>query len=94
MFRWGLFVVLACFFAPLFNVPILAAGQAKYFVVVVWDGMRPDFVSLELTPTLHALRKRGVWFANHHSVYPISTEVNGTVLACVRGWSSFLMAKY
>ncbi len=59
----------------------LAAGQAKYFVLVVWDGMRPDFVSPELTPTLHALRESGVWFANHHSVYPTSTEVNGTVLA-------------
>ena len=58
-----------------------AAGQAKYFVMVVWDGMRPDFVSPELTPTLHALRESGVWFANHHSVYPTSTEVNGTVLA-------------
>ena len=58
-----------------------AAGTAKYFVLVVWDGMRPDFVSPELTPTLWALRAEGVWFANHHSVYPTSTEVNGTVLA-------------
>jgi len=57
------------------------AGQAKYFVLVVWDGMRPDFVSSELTPTLWGLRKSGVWFANHHSVFPTSTEVNGTVLA-------------
>ena len=43
--------------------------------------MRPDFVSPELTPTLYALRQQGVWFANHHSVYPTSTEVNGTALA-------------
>jgi len=60
---------------------LFAAGRAKYFVLVVWDGMRPDFVSAELTPTLHALRESGVWFDNHHSVYPTSTEVNGTVLA-------------
>ncbi|MDR3459091.1 MAG: alkaline phosphatase family protein [Verrucomicrobiae bacterium] len=59
----------------------LAAGQAKYFVLVVWDGMRPDFVTPELTPALYGLRKSGVWFANHHSVYPTSTEVNGTALA-------------
>ena len=58
-----------------------AAGQARYFILVVWDGMRPDFVSPELTPTLWRLRDQGVWFANHHSVYPTSTEVNGTVLA-------------
>jgi arylsulfatase A-like enzyme len=58
-----------------------AAGHAKYFVLVVWDGMRPDFVTPELTPTLYALRRQGVWFANHHPVYPSSTEVNGTALA-------------
>ncbi|HEV2693385.1 MAG TPA: alkaline phosphatase family protein [Verrucomicrobiae bacterium] len=59
----------------------MAAGQAKYFVLVVWDGMRPDFVTPDLTPTLYGLRKSGVWFGNHHSVYPTSTEVNGTVLS-------------
>lgn len=60
---------------------LAAAGHAKYFVLVVWDGMRPDFVSPELTPSLCALREEGVWFANHHSVFPTSTEVNGTALA-------------
>ncbi len=60
---------------------LLAAGQARYFLLVVWDGMRPDFVTPELTPALYALRDEGVWFANHHSAYPSSTEVNGTVLA-------------
>lgn len=63
----------------LFSAP--ADVRAKYFVLIVWDGMRPDYVSPELTPTLHALREQGVWFANHRSVYPTSTEVNGTVLA-------------
>jgi arylsulfatase A-like enzyme len=58
-----------------------AAGRARYFILVVWDGMRPDFVSPELTPTLYSLRQDGVWFANHHPVYPSSTEVNGTALA-------------
>ena len=58
-----------------------AAGSAKYFLLVVWDGMRPDFVSPELTPTLARLREEGVWFANHHAAFPASTEVNGTVLA-------------
>ena len=61
--------------------PALGVGQARYFVLVVWDGMRPDFVTPELTPTLCSLRSNGVWFAHHHSAYPTSTEVNGTVLA-------------
>ena len=68
--------------APLVAPPTaLGFGKAHYFVLVVWDGMRPDFVTPELTPTLCSLRSNGVWFAHHHSAYPTSTEVNGTVLA-------------
>ena len=58
-----------------------AAGRAEHVVLVVWDGMRPDFVTPELTPTLCGLRSNGTWFARHHSVYPTSTEVNGAALA-------------
>jgi arylsulfatase A-like enzyme len=58
-----------------------AAGTARHFVLVVWDGMRPDYVTPELTPTLCSLRSNGVWFAHHHCAYPTSTEVNGAVLA-------------
>ena len=58
-----------------------AAGVAQHIVVVVWDGMRPDFVTPELTPTLWELRTNGVWFARHHSAFPTTTEVNGTAIA-------------
>src|ERR1043165_9180237 len=81
MIRYIFVALFGLVFAPGFSATSLAAGKAKYFVLIVWDGMRPDFVSPELTPTLYALRENGVWFANHHSVYPTSTEVNGTVLA-------------
>src|ERR1035437_2410112 len=59
----------------------LAAGTASHVVVVVWDGMRPDFVTTETTPTLCSLAKQGVTFRNHHAAYPSMTEVNGTTLA-------------
>ena len=49
-------------------------------MVVVWDGMRPDFVSEQNTPTLCKLAHEGVTFRNHHSVYPSATNVNGTAL--------------
>jgi len=49
-------------------------------VVVVWDGMRPDFVSEETTPTLWRLAREGVTFRNHHPVYPSATNVNGTAM--------------
>jgi predicted AlkP superfamily pyrophosphatase or phosphodiesterase len=54
--------------------------QDRHVVVVVWDGMRPDFVSEQNTPTLWKLAESGVTFRNHHSVYPSATIVNGTAI--------------
>ncbi len=62
------------------SVAIAAAAPEKHVVVVVWDGMRPDFVSEENTPTLWKLAKTGVVFRNNHSVYPSATIVNGTAI--------------
>src|SRR6266498_3709221 len=56
-------------------------GSAAHVVVVVWDGMRPDFVTEQYCPTLHQLAREGVFFKNHHPVYISTTEVNGTALA-------------
>lgn len=53
----------------------------RQVVLVVWDGMRPDFITAENTPNLQALANRGVFFEKHHPAYPSSTEVNGTALA-------------
>jgi len=57
---------------------VSAAEKAEHVVLVVWDGMRPDFVSPQYTPTLYELAQKGTFFANHHPVYVSSTEVNGT----------------
>ena len=58
-----------------------AAEKAEHVVVVVWDGMRPDFVTESNTPTLYQLAHDGVFFQNHHAVYPSTTEVNATAMA-------------
>ncbi|HXT40724.1 MAG TPA: alkaline phosphatase family protein, partial [Candidatus Angelobacter sp.] len=58
-----------------------AAGKAEYVVVVVWDGMRPDFITEQYTPTLHKLAEGGVFFRHHHPVYLSATEVNGTAIS-------------
>jgi arylsulfatase A-like enzyme len=55
--------------------------RGEHVVIVVWDGMRPDFVSEQNTPTLWKLAQSGVTFQNHHSVYPSATIVNGTAIA-------------
>src|SRR4051812_18011997 len=61
------------------NLP--AKGVAEHVVVVVWDGMRPDFISQQYTPNLYWLATNGVFFKNHHPVYISTTEVNGTAIA-------------
>src|SRR5438046_503336 len=56
------------------------ANQSRRVVVVVWDGMRPDFVSEQNTPALWQLSREGVTFRNHPAVYPSATMVNGAAL--------------
>ncbi len=76
------FVSLIC--ANLFLVSAAVAGDPpsdRRVVVVVWDGMRPDFVSAETTPNLWRLAGRGVFFAHHHPVFLSATEANGTAIA-------------
>ena len=60
---------------------IYAASETRHVVLVVWDGMRPDFVTEKYAPTLDKLAHDGVRFRNHHAVYPTATDVNGAALA-------------
>jgi len=61
--------------------PAVAKGKAEHVVVVVWDGMRPDFITPQFCPNLYALTTNGVFFKRNHCAYISSTEVNGTALA-------------
>src|SRR5436190_21152949 len=54
---------------------------ADHVVLVVWDGMRPDFVAPQYCPNLYGLATNGVFFRRHHPVYVSSTEVNGAAMA-------------
>src|SRR5437016_2439279 len=72
---WGVF----CAPAPGAEEP----NESRHVVIVVWDGMRPDFVSEQNTPALWKLAREGVTFRNHHAVYPSATMVNGTALVTV-----------
>jgi arylsulfatase A-like enzyme len=63
---------------------VLAAAStanARHVVLIVWDGMRPEFVTEKCAPTLDKLAHEGVRFRNHHAVYPTATDVNGAALA-------------
>src|SRR2546423_15151822 len=61
--------------------PSAPKGKAQHVVLVVWDGMRPDFITPQYTPTLYRMALQGVFFKNHHPLYISSTEVNGTAMA-------------
>ncbi len=53
----------------------------RFIIVFVVDGLRPDAITAEDTPTLHRLRAEGVDFANSHAVFPTVTRVNAAALA-------------
>ena len=55
--------------------------STRFVIVLVVDGLRPDAITLEDTPTLHRLRAEGVAFTNSHSVFPTVTRVNAATLA-------------
>ena len=43
------------------SVKMPAHGKAEHVVLVVWDGMRPDFATEQYAPTLCKLLKSGVF---------------------------------
>src|SRR5207249_1546542 len=75
-----LLVSLAFLLAQVLGNTTESAQSNRHIVVVVWDGMRPDFISDKNTPTLWKLAHKGVIFRNDHAVFPSATNVNGTAL--------------
>ncbi len=54
---------------------------SDHVLIVVFDGMRPDFVRPQYCPNLYSLATNGVFFRRNHCAYISTTIVNGTVLA-------------
>jgi hypothetical protein len=50
-------------------------------LVIVVDGLRPDYVTPALMPRLERLGRRGIVFSAHHSVFPTVTRVNAASMA-------------
>src|SRR5215510_14252350 len=55
--------------------------STRFVIVFVVDGLRPDAITVEDTPTLHRLGTEGVAFTNSHAVFPTVTRVNAATLA-------------
>ncbi|MGL4965340.1 MAG: alkaline phosphatase family protein [Inquilinus sp.] len=54
---------------------------ADQVIVAVFDGLRPDMVTSELTPNLLRLAARGTWFREARSVFPSVTRVATSSIA-------------
>src|SRR6201987_1852861 len=55
--------------------------SARRVMVFVWDGLRADDLTPEITPNYFALARSGVIFADHHAVYPTFTMMNSASIA-------------
>lgn len=76
--------LLACGIAILTSAPRAQnppRAESHKQLLLVLDGLRPDYVTPDVMPNLYALGRRGVIFANHHSVFPTVTRVNGSSIA-------------
>lgn len=60
---------------------VRAKGSAEHVVIVVFDGLRPDFITPQYCPNLYSLATNGVFFRRHHPAFVSTTIVNGTALA-------------
>ena len=54
------------------------AQRSTTHLVMIVDGLRPDYVTTELMPRLTRLGQRGVFFQAHHAVFPTVTRVNSS----------------
>lgn len=64
--------------APLVSTVACTAAPElpRRHLLIVVDGLRPDYVTADVMPNLTALGRRGVVFRRHHSAYPTVTRVN------------------
>ena len=50
-------------------------------IMLIWDGLRPEFLDDRLAPSLCALAKKGTQFKHHSGIFPTETRVNASSLA-------------
>src|SRR6188768_1496576 len=55
--------------------------RAKLTIVFVVDGLRPDSINADDTPTLDRLRREGVSYVNSRCVFPSVTRVNAAAIS-------------
>jgi arylsulfatase A-like enzyme len=73
---------LACgVLAAVSHVPVMTQAGPQVQLILVVDGLRPDYITADVMPRLYALGQRGVFFDAHHSVFPTVTRVNSSSIS-------------
>src|SRR4051812_8549955 len=78
-----LLVVLSALYPLLLGAEAVCAQDrgARRVIVFVWDGLRTDDLTPEITPNYLALADSGAVFTDHHAVYPTFTMMNSASIA-------------
>ncbi len=58
--------------------PLSASATGNKVLLIVLDGLRPDYVTAERMPNLYAWGQEGVIFEKHHATFPTVTRVNAS----------------
>jgi hypothetical protein len=65
----------------LFLISCAIGAEQHASLVIVVDGLRPDYVTRDVMPNLHAFGEAGVVGEAHHAVFPTVTRVNSSSIA-------------
>lgn len=58
--------------------PAKTSPKAKQVILFVWDGLRPDSITLKDTPNLYKIKHTGSYFNDNHASFPTLTMVNAS----------------
>jgi hypothetical protein len=74
-------LLVSCLLLALFAGPLSAAEPRHSTLVIVIDGLRPDYITPAIMPNLAGLSETAAVAAAHHSVFPTVTRVNSPSMA-------------
>ena len=63
------------------NIHAQETKKRTRIIILMFDGLRPDYITPELMPNLYAFKKESSYGNQNHSVYPTVTRVNSASYA-------------
>ncbi|MFN8770069.1 MAG: alkaline phosphatase family protein [Neisseriaceae bacterium] len=69
------------FFISIFISSYSYAINNKNIILFIWDGLRPDSISPQITPNLYKISREGTYFSDNHSSFPTFTMMNAASFA-------------